>query len=65
MDVLETPTLAVNGGNPVREKTLAYGGQTIEEDDVQAVAETLRSDWLTTGPKVDAFEEAFADFVET
>jgi len=49
----------------VREETLGYGGQTIEEDDVESVAETLRSDWLTTGPKVEAFEEKFADFVGT
>ena len=39
---------------------LPYGRQTIEDDDVAAVAETLRSDWLTTGPKVDEFESAFA-----
>jgi len=46
----------------VREETLPYGGQTIDADDVRAVADVLKSDWLTTGPKVDAFEEAFADF---
>jgi perosamine synthetase len=63
--VRDADALAIRGGKPVREETLAYGGQTIEEDDINAVAETLRSDWLTTGPKVDAFEEAFADFVET
>jgi perosamine synthetase len=61
--VVQTEELAIDGGTPVREETLAYGGQTIEEDDVEAVAETLRSDWLTTGPKVEAFEEKFADFV--
>jgi perosamine synthetase len=55
--------LARNGGQPVREETLTYGGQTVEEDDIQAVADVLRSDYLTTGPAVDAFEEAFADFV--
>jgi perosamine synthetase len=58
-------TLAVNGGEAVREEILAYGGQTIEEDDIEAVADVLRSDYLTTGPVVDAFEEAFADFVGT
>jgi perosamine synthetase len=55
--------LAVDGGTPVREKLLPYGRQSIGEDDVQAVAEVLRSDWLTTGPKVGEFEEAFADRV--
>jgi perosamine synthetase len=63
--VQDTDALAISGGEPVREETLAYGGQTIEEDDINAVAETLRADLLTTGPKVDAFEEAFADFVGT
>jgi UDP-4-amino-4,6-dideoxy-N-acetyl-beta-L-altrosamine transaminase len=38
---------------------LSYGRQTIEDDDVAAVAEALRADFLTTGPTVDAFETAF------
>ncbi|HEV2732400.1 MAG TPA: UDP-4-amino-4,6-dideoxy-N-acetyl-beta-L-altrosamine transaminase [Terriglobales bacterium] len=53
-------TLAIDDGEPVRETLLPYGRQSIDEDDIQAVVETLRSDWLTTGPKVDKFEEAFA-----
>ena len=32
----------------------------MDEADIQAVVEVLRSDWLTTGPKVAEFEEAFA-----
>ncbi|HUK47582.1 MAG TPA: UDP-4-amino-4,6-dideoxy-N-acetyl-beta-L-altrosamine transaminase [Terriglobales bacterium] len=55
--------LAVRGGKPVREKLLSYGRQSIDEDDIRAVVETLRSDWLTTGPKVNEFEEAFAAWV--
>ncbi|NBB13884.1 UDP-4-amino-4,6-dideoxy-N-acetyl-beta-L-altrosamine transaminase [Caulobacter sp. SLTY] len=42
---------------------LPYGRQTIEEDDIAAVAEALRGDYLTTGPKVEAFEMAFAQAV--
>jgi len=42
---------------------LPYGRQSIDEGDVGAVAEVLRSDWLTTGPKVEQFERAFAGFV--
>ncbi len=53
-------TLAVNGGEPVRDTLLPYGRQSIDEADIQAVADVLRSDWLTTGPKVGEFEEAFA-----
>jgi len=39
---------------------LPYGRQTIEDDDIAAVAEALRGDFLTTGPTVEAFETAFA-----
>src|SRR5262249_40310995 len=39
------------------------GRQTITDEDVQAVVEVLRSDWLTTGPKIAEFEEAFAAYV--
>lgn len=37
-----------------------YGRHTIDEDDVATVERVLRSDWLTTGPEVEAFEEDFA-----
>ena len=39
---------------------LPYGRQTIDDDDVAAVAAALTDDFLTTGPRVEAFEEAFA-----
>ena len=55
--------LAIHGGTPVREKLLPYGRQSLDEDDIQAVVDVLRSDWLTTGPKVGEFEEAMADWV--
>ncbi len=55
--------LALHGGTPVRAEFLPYGRQSIDEDDIAAVVETLRSDWLTTGPKVGEFEEAFAAWV--
>ena len=42
---------------------LPYGRQTIEDDDVAAVVEALKADFLTTGPAVDAFELAFAETV--
>jgi perosamine synthetase len=54
--------LAVNGGAPVRERLLPYGRQSIDEDDVQAVVAALRSDWLTTGPRVAEFEAALCAF---
>src|SRR5208337_3984159 len=55
--------LAIDGGTPVRKTLLPYGHQSIGEDDIQAVTEVLRSDWLTTGPKVGEFEETFAAWV--
>ena len=55
--------LAMHGGSPVRSTFLPYGRQSIDESDIQAVVETLRSDWLTTGPKVAEFEEAMAAWV--
>lgn len=55
--------LAINGGSPVRKTLLPYGRHCIDESDIQAVVETLRSDWLTTGPKVAEFEEAIAAWV--
>jgi len=42
---------------------IPYGRQWIDEDDIAAVIEVLRSDWLTTGPKVREFEAAFAALV--
>lgn len=55
--------LAIHGGTPVRQVLLPYGRQWLDEDDVQAVVEVLRSDYLTTGPKVSEFENAFSAFV--
>ena len=40
---------------------LPYGRQAVDEDDIAAVAEVLRSDWLTTGPAVERFEAALAE----
>ena len=42
---------------------IPYGRQTIEEDDIQAVVDVLRSDYLTTGPKIAEFEKMVADYV--
>ena len=57
--------LAIHGGQPVRSTLLPYGRQRVDEADIQAVVDVLRSDWLTTGPKVGEFEEAFASYVGT
>ena len=42
---------------------IPYGRQFIDEEDIQAVVEVLRSDWLTTGPKIEEFEHAMAAYM--
>jgi UDP-4-amino-4,6-dideoxy-N-acetyl-beta-L-altrosamine transaminase len=42
------------------QRFLPYGRQTIDDDDIEEVAAALRGDFLTTGPRVEAFEAAFA-----
>ena len=63
MSLDDKNTLAVEGGSPVRNTLLPYGHQCIDEGDIKAVVDVLRSDWLTTGPKVAEFEKRFAEMV--
>ncbi|RCW77360.1 UDP-4-amino-4,6-dideoxy-N-acetyl-beta-L-altrosamine transaminase [Saliterribacillus persicus] len=42
---------------------IPYGRQSIDEDDIQAVVDVLKSDYLTTGPEVEKFEAKVADYV--
>lgn len=42
---------------------IPYGKQTIDDDDIKAVVEVLKSDFITTGPKIDEFERKVADYV--
>ena len=44
-------------------KPIPYGRQCITDDDIKAVVETLKSDYLTQGPKIVEFEKCFADYV--
>jgi len=44
-------------------KFLPYGRQHVDEEDIAAVVATLKSDWLTTGPRVEAFEAALTGMV--
>jgi UDP-4-amino-4,6-dideoxy-N-acetyl-beta-L-altrosamine transaminase len=41
---------------------IPYGRQSIDEDDIHAVIEVLKSDWLTTGPMVDEFERSISHY---
>ena len=42
---------------------ISYGRQSLDEEDIQAVIDTLRSPYLTQGPKIAEFERAVADYV--
>lgn len=44
-------------------KPIPYGRQNITDKDIQAVIETLQSDFLTQGPKIEEFEKAFARYI--
>lgn len=46
-----------------RDAFLSYGGQSIDEADIEAVVGTLRSSFLTQGPKIEEFERSVADYV--
>src|SRR5206468_7027654 len=55
--------LAVDGGAPLRATFLPYHQPSLGVEEEAAVLDTLRSGWLTTGPKTKAFERALADYV--
>ena len=44
-------------------KTINYGRQDINDDDIQAVVDVLKSDWLTQGPNIKKFEEGFSKYI--
>ena len=44
-------------------KPIPYGHQHITDEDIAAVVDTLKSDYLTQGPQITAFEKAFAAYV--
>ncbi|MBU1165636.1 UDP-4-amino-4,6-dideoxy-N-acetyl-beta-L-altrosamine transaminase [Candidatus Micrarchaeota archaeon] len=42
---------------------IPYGKQEIDQSDIDAVIQTLKGDWITSGPKIDEFEKAIAEYV--
>jgi len=48
--------LAILGGVPASPYFIGYGHQVISDDDVQAVVDSLKSDYLTCGPVTTCFE---------
>lgn len=53
--------LAVFGGTPVFEKKIGYGHQYIDDNDIQAVVDVLKSDYLTCGPKIEEAEKKLCE----
>ncbi|MDE6701334.1 MAG: UDP-4-amino-4,6-dideoxy-N-acetyl-beta-L-altrosamine transaminase [Acetatifactor sp.] len=56
--------LAILGGAPVRETPIHYGRQYIDQADIDAVAETLRSPALTGGPKIGELERRLCEVTQ-
>jgi UDP-4-amino-4,6-dideoxy-N-acetyl-beta-L-altrosamine transaminase len=57
---VSSPALRAQVPSAPRQAFLPYGRQLIEDDDIAAVSEALRGDYLTTGPFVERFESALA-----
>ena len=60
--LMNSSLLAINGGTPIRSEKLSYGRQWIGDDDIEAVVNTLKSDYLTCGPKTKEAENALAEY---
>ena len=56
-------TLAIDGGTPVRQTLLSFSPPVMGDEEVESVIETLRSGWLTTGPRARELEQRFAAYV--
>ena len=57
--------LAINGGKPVFDKKIGYGHQYIDDTDIQAVVDVLKSDFLTCGPKIEEAEKKLCKITES
>lgn len=55
---------AIKGSAPVRKEPLRFGVPLIEQDEIDAVIEVLRSGWISTGPKNQEFEERFKEYTK-
>lgn len=54
---------AIEGGTPVRDTKLFYGHQYIDEADIKAVTDVLRSDFLTCGPQIGNLEKRLCELM--
>jgi perosamine synthetase len=52
----------MNDESPIRSTMLPYGQQWLDDEDIQAVIEVLRSDFITQGPTIERFEQKVAAY---
>jgi dTDP-4-amino-4,6-dideoxygalactose transaminase len=62
MSTLPRPALAIEGGPPVRAEPLEFAPPALGQEEIDSVVETLRSGWLTSGPRVAELERRFAEW---
>lgn len=62
-DVTKGALPAIEGGNPVRSNYLVFGQPLIGEEEIAEVVDSLRSGWISTGPKSIQFAKDFAAYV--
>jgi dTDP-4-amino-4,6-dideoxygalactose transaminase len=60
---MQIPTVSDSIDTPVRKKFLPYNQPDLEQAEIDEVVDTLRSGWITTGPKTKEFERRFAEYV--
>lgn len=60
-EVARMEELAIHGGKPVREEPIYYGHQYVDDADINAVVEVLKSDYLTCGPKIGELEQKLCE----
>lgn len=53
----------IEGGKPVRDNFLPYGTHWIDQKEIDEVIDSLKSNWITTGPKMQKFEENFKNLI--
>jgi UDP-4-amino-4,6-dideoxy-N-acetyl-beta-L-altrosamine transaminase len=54
---------AIEGGKPIREEFLPYGTQWLNDKEIEEVVDSLKSSWITTGPKMRLFEDNFKKYI--
>lgn len=55
--------LAIEGGTPVAPRFIVFGAPALGDEEIAEVVATLRSGWIGTGPRTQAFEAAFREYV--